>query len=116
MTLEQLLELCGKAQPGPWEHRVDAHADEHGGQINAVETRNYAGLPDPENSSCAICDCPNDSVFPWQNAEFIAAANPTVVAALVQCANAAKAMHPHAQTTRLYEALDKLDAVLKGAG
>jgi hypothetical protein len=80
--LAELRRLEEAATKGPWESCHDGHSPENGKIGNWVNTTSYATLPDPENSIPLICDCPNDSANPLENAALIAAARNNLPALL----------------------------------
>ena len=73
LDLELLAKLHEEATPGPWEACHDGHSPENGKLGNWVHTTNWDSLPDPDDSSDEVCDCPNSSLRPAENAKLIAA-------------------------------------------
>ena len=105
-ALERLLALAGKATPGPWEleHRTNAYSEI--GVYNSTRKR-WTRVADVS----ALSPCVD-------NASFIAACSPEVVAALVQVAMAAEEYFgdeiamPDEYTKDMCEHLRALDAAL----
>jgi len=98
MTDAELQALAERATPGPWDVDDSGEPGADGVMVNCNE-------PDRE---CIVADCNTDSGCEQCNADFIAAASPDIVLALIRRAQEAEA-HAEKLARHLMEVTAELD-------